>query len=63
MTGVALLDRLFDEASAPESSGESRLCATSVAQNSCRHELFGLDARQYWSCIVVRHVRRGGAGN
>jgi len=44
MTGVALLDRSFDEASAPESCGESRLNATSVAQNSCRHELFGLAA-------------------
>jgi hypothetical protein len=30
MTGVALLDRSFDEASAPESCGESRLPATSV---------------------------------
>jgi hypothetical protein len=42
MTGVALLDRSFDEASAPESCGESRLCATSVPQKSCRYELFGL---------------------
>jgi tetratricopeptide (TPR) repeat protein len=42
MTGVALLDRSFDQASAPESCGESRLPATSVAQKSCHHELFGL---------------------
>src|SRR5471032_732684 len=42
MTGVALLDRSRDEASAPDSCGESRLHATSVAKNSCRHELFGL---------------------
>ena len=34
MTGVALLDRSFDQASAPESCGESRLPATSVAQKS-----------------------------
>src|SRR5215204_1303441 len=44
MTGVALLDRSFDQASAPESCGESRLPATSVAQKSCHHELFGLNA-------------------
>jgi hypothetical protein len=44
MTGVALLDRSFDQASAPESCGESRLPATSVAQKSCHHELFGLTA-------------------
>jgi hypothetical protein len=43
MTGVALLDRSFDEASAPQSCGESRLPATSVAQKSRRHELFGLN--------------------
>src|SRR5215204_2935488 len=42
MTGVALLDRSFDQASAPESCGESRLPATSVAQKFCHHELFGL---------------------
>jgi hypothetical protein len=46
MTGVALLDRSFDQASAPESCGESRLPATSVAQKSCHHELFGLVASQ-----------------
>jgi hypothetical protein len=37
-----ILDRSFDEASAPDSCGESRLPATSVVQKSCRHELFGL---------------------
>jgi hypothetical protein len=42
MTGVALLGRSLDEASAPESCGESRLNATSVTKNSCPHELFGL---------------------
>jgi hypothetical protein len=31
---VALLDRSFDEASAPESCGESRLPATSVTQKT-----------------------------
>src|SRR5215204_5627755 len=55
MTGVALLDRSFDQASAPESCGESRLPATSVAQKSCHHELFGLGwllgvSRIYLSC-------------
>jgi hypothetical protein len=34
VTGVALVDRSFDEASAPESCGESRLPATSVAQKT-----------------------------
>jgi len=45
MTGVALLGRSLDEASAPESCGESRLNATSVTKNSCPHELFGLGHR------------------
>jgi hypothetical protein len=44
MTGVALLGRSLDEASAPESCGELRLNATSVTKNSCPHELFGLAA-------------------
>jgi hypothetical protein len=34
MTGGALLDRSLDEASAPDSCGESRLRATSVTQKS-----------------------------
>jgi putative transposase len=42
MTGVALLDRSFDQASAPESCGESRLPATSVTQNAGCHEFCGL---------------------
>ena len=44
MAGVVLLGRSLDEASAPESCDESQLNATSVTENWCAHELFGLVA-------------------
>jgi acyl-coenzyme A synthetase/AMP-(fatty) acid ligase len=56
---VALLDRSFDEASAPESCGELRLPATSVAQKSCRHEFCGL-ARQHHLQEMLQNRRQEG---
>jgi hypothetical protein len=53
MTGVALLGRSLDEASAPESCGESRLNATSVTKNSCPHELFGLGVYQKLDSAIL----------
>jgi hypothetical protein len=60
MTGVALLDRSFDQASAPESCGESRLPATSVAQKSGRHELFGLITALLLRAAALHLIHRNG---